>query len=77
MCRIFYTWLSSDVIEIIVPASSFKFSNVFFTSIFICFFPPFFLMKVVLAVGKCELGFPSSFFYPVVRETCNKTCSAY
>jgi len=47
MCRIFYTWLSSDVIEIIVPTSSFKCAEVFFTSIFFSFF----LMKMVLTVG--------------------------
>lgn len=74
MCRIFYTRLSSDVIEIIVPTSSFKCSSVFYQYFF---FFSIFLMKMVLAVGKCELGFPSSFLYPVVNGTCNKTCSAY
>lgn len=62
MCRIFYTRLSSDVIEIIVPTSSFKCSSVFYQYFF--FFFSIFLMKMVLAVGKCELGFPQFFPLP-------------
>lgn len=67
--------LSSDVIEkkklfqtLLLNAPKCFFYQYFYL---LFFFFSIFLMKVVLAVGKYELGFPH--FYPVVSQTCNKT----